>query len=276
MTSYTIDWLTCTLPDAVGPASLHAILDRVWHEQGAISQKPAFGYQWAIQSPCGVLVQSSGRLDMGTCIVHSGSALTELKMRTPDFDERLTKLLATCATCSRIDIAIDVTSIRLVKDLIACIKDDKVKTHVKKWGVIEGNDGGTTLYVGSRDSERMLRIYDKAVEQGLTGQTWDRIELEVKGQAAHRLARALAHFDPEGVVRSWIDDFCHFDNEIWTMLMTTPISYYSASQRRKSDTREWLLNSVSQIIAKRVMAGDTDLMSDLTHVVNHLCGFDKT
>lgn len=51
---------------------------------------------------------------------------------------------------------------------------------------------GHTVYLGSRSSECMVRVYDKALEQRTTdGKPWARLELECKGKLAHAIAGAM-------------------------------------------------------------------------------------
>lgn len=53
-----------------------------------------------------------------------------------------------------------------------------------------GEHRGWTLYVGSRSSQAVVRIYDKAAEQKVAGPWW-RCELEAKGDFGDALARAV-------------------------------------------------------------------------------------
>jgi DNA relaxase NicK len=59
----------------------------------------------------------------------------------------------------------------------------------RKIAHMAGLDGGHTIYIGSRTSEKFMRLYDKGVEQHLEGADWKRLELELKGM----VARAAAH-----------------------------------------------------------------------------------
>jgi hypothetical protein len=51
---------------------------------------------------------------------------------------------------------------------------------------------GDTFYLGSRSSEKMVRVYDKGKEQGVP-QDWLRIEMEFKGESASRAADAAQY-----------------------------------------------------------------------------------
>lgn len=65
---------------------------------------------------------------------------------------------------------------------------------VSRWqerNVIEncGKAGGWTVYLGSRSGQSMIRVYDKASEQGKPG-PWVRVELEARGKFGDALSRA--------------------------------------------------------------------------------------
>lgn len=51
---------------------------------------------------------------------------------------------------------------------------------------------GDTLTIGSRHSEKYMRIYDKAAQQGLDND-WVRLEVETKGSIAIQLAAKILH-----------------------------------------------------------------------------------
>lgn len=120
-------------------------------------------------------------------------------------------------TINRVDLAVDVTlgvfssdsaAVERVETEIASIRQEYVRLHAGGKGVwgrrkitsVSTAFGGTTLYVGSRASERFLRIYNKAAElrdidRSPTLEAVMRIELELTG----RLVREL---DVEGYLVS--------------------------------------------------------------------------
>lgn len=58
---------------------------------------------------------------------------------------------------------------------------------------------GWTLYLGARSGEAMVRIYDKAAQQGVAG-PWVRFELETKGKLAGALAREYFESGSQAVI----------------------------------------------------------------------------
>lgn len=84
---------------------------------------------------------------------------------------------------TRLDLALD-TSVKLIDKIRA--KIDK-KEYISKSRSISYicKSGSTstrteTIYIGSRSSDLMIRIYDKAVEQGLEEIDWERWEIVLK------------------------------------------------------------------------------------------------
>jgi len=59
---------------------------------------------------------------------------------------------------------------------------------------------GHTVYMGSRSSAAMVRVYDKALEQGKPELSWVRLELETKGKLAHELAAQVIEHGGAAVV----------------------------------------------------------------------------
>jgi len=92
---------------------------------------------------------------------------------------------------TRLDVAFDFIGCEETTDAVYAAYEGRQKAgRTLKTQVIYSSTG-TTFYLGSRSSERMLRIYDKGRQQGLDV-TWTRIELELKGALANLNAEAIA------------------------------------------------------------------------------------
>lgn len=88
---------------------------------------------------------------------------------------------------SRIDLALDVDDQdRNLARFLAAQLPAEERRQLKCW-LADGLGEGDTLYLGSRSSDRMMRVYDKTAQQGLdpkvVGQRW-RYEVELKGDYA--------------------------------------------------------------------------------------------
>jgi DNA relaxase NicK len=126
-------------------------------------------------------------------------------------------------TFGRIDNALDdrkgVVSVEQVEQ---AVQAGQAVKRSKKWRkIVEGDDDrglttGHTLYLGSRQSNTLIRIYDKALEQRSKGvelsTPWVRWEVELKEERAHACGLALATMGETfyrqfvvGVLRSAVD-----------------------------------------------------------------------
>lgn len=107
---------------------------------------------------------------------------------------------------TRCDFAADDRSGRLTGERVGgAVRSGAVVTRWQSWQFIEGGSmatgeaSGWTYYLGSRSSECLARVYDKAAERQVPG-TWVRFELECKGELADALARAYFQAGSAAVV----------------------------------------------------------------------------
>ena len=165
-----------------------------------------------------------GRMDWHTehpsqrcCYTFSGADLD--KWRAQD---KIASLIAWAidhqARFTRVDFAVDILNEPEANVLILAtmVKNEIAKTNAGAYSVIQGVRAGvpgTTLYVGSRQSEKFMRIYDKAAEQGIEGH-WVRVELECKGDYAAAIAPMLLR-DGDGFGLGQIKKFCTFPGVEW-------------------------------------------------------------
>jgi hypothetical protein len=109
---------------------------------------------------------------------------------------RANELWELCAgmRATRLDLALDVKTDDLFPEdlhcwsLIAQRKATFIETHENR------ERKGFTLYVGSRKSERFLRVYDKSAESNLSVPNVTRFELELKGSVARHVFRMVEEY----------------------------------------------------------------------------------
>lgn len=147
---------------------------------------------------------------MGFCVMMKGNGLRWYASLFPRFDmagflRGLVKLTETglSLNISRIDVAMDDKPSfgKGVLDLDEIVRkaeaDEYVSTARSRETVREivkvkgGKVAGRTVYFGSRVSSSYVRIYGKAVEQGVSGH-WIRVEFEFKQETAMRIVNAIA------------------------------------------------------------------------------------
>jgi hypothetical protein len=255
----TIDWLSYTLPwkspriKHLSPdVSVELVAERAsgmierWQGERALH-----GYRWqfvSVEKP-GLRVMISPRNhDMGVHIQFAGSALMGENVM-----ERLEFALDAGGSITRIDLAVDVAQRWNIRKMYEAVIDNRVVTRAKKPGYVE-SETGATCYVGSRTSEKFLRVYDKG-GQLKSGRPWTRVELECKGGFAGRIAKFIRQ---EGLqaIPSVIRGFCDWTEfPAWGDVMNSEIGRVSLPQpERQSNTRGWLLEIVAPALARYAAA----------------------
>jgi len=220
-----------------------------------------------------------GDYRMGVCIELSGTALRTWESHNDGADalSLLAYLLVfrPSARVTRIDCAIDTDQLH-IHTFRDAVREGKLVTRSQTIRYLESfSDSGDTLYVGARQSDRLLRIYNKAVEQGVTDTVWTRVELESKGELAHLTAIALvdARCTESDLIASFVD-FRELDNKRsnlrtrcawWDALMSgaqsltlrTKTALHDLVQRKM----KWIEKSVAPTLALLSMVlGSTDWM----------------
>ncbi|MBS0160904.1 MAG: replication initiation factor domain-containing protein [Nitrospira sp.] len=184
---------------------------------------------------------------------------------------------------TRIDVALDdreasvaVETVRLAVEAGQLVSRSKQFKVIQASNHREGTRTGETLYFGSRESQSMLRVYDKRLElqakgredAGLYGVRW---ELEFKQDRAQACAKALLTLDPDdwraflvGVLRSYVD-FRETTREAesyekyraplvgWWKALTEGFMrcrlVVERIQQRLDDVAAWLANAISPMLA---------------------------
>lgn len=191
---YFIDWLAFTVKDI----KLSIILEEIFKiklEQWMPLTMQLYGYQQS----CGcngitVLYNDADGTDQqGVHCILSGNAIkaynkinsiTALLNRIKKYET---------AKFKRIDLTLDVVNEKMLDFIKNSVFEEKYKTRYKKYTIIQefntktGGKTAETFYFGSRKSENMVRVYDKAAEQKIEADIC-RIEIELKKNSAHKVA----------------------------------------------------------------------------------------
>lgn len=151
---------------------------------------------------------------------------------------------------TRLDICADLhgPDQTLVDDLAALRQEDAYAVSTSQIDASD-NDGkstGKTVYLGSRSSQRFIRVYDKSAEQGLGSRFWTRAEAVFKRDYATSAAAALIKCERSGtrddswtdLARALVFDPYPFKPsctpEAWTALRgSTPTPTTEADRRRR-------------------------------------------
>lgn len=140
-------------------------------------------YDHHYKTKSGLVISLSERQSQGVRVVFDGSALAVgqgaqrwLWQDIKRFEWRT----------SRVDVAVDIfdSNISIEQLWRDCIEEQAYKRRRQSRLIL--SDNGDTINIGSRKSDKYIRIYDKAKEQHVE-RDWMRLELEVKYRTAHIL-----------------------------------------------------------------------------------------
>ena len=203
----TIDWLSFTIKgdwssETFKEEKYHAFFNRIAPVAGRVQTTARFGYDTAFTCNTGVIaLYHSRRADMGAHYILSGSVLKGFYESGLSPFKILEFVVSIRAKVTRIDIAKDLTNLQVNIENIWCMAKRGESTGTSQTvRNVTDNRGGYTMYIGSRESEKFARLYNKAAEQGVDGDWW-RFEVELKGDAAKMAARLiLADVEASGAI----------------------------------------------------------------------------
>jgi len=224
---------------------------------------PRNGYNHAETDDYGVqLLWNDEREEMGTHVIFAGSTLRNLLERGQvHMASLLRDAVHSGGNITRLDIAKDITG--------QAVNLEKIYQHFKTHGsggsaekVHRHDDisGGFTIYIGSRTSERFVRLYDKAKESNLPGELWTRFEIETKGMVARSLAERLCSsvewgFTFDGIVTRMANQRGQAEWGKLFSMDSIPIGLPKIE--RHSDRERWIDQQVIGAVAKHYIDNPT-------------------
>jgi len=227
-----------------------------WQESNGIN-----GYTWGSKHATGVATYfNQSRHDMGRHTVYSGGALRRVEEYngTPALDV-LNYHSNSGHSFSRLDLALDFINTGVtVEDFQNCYLNGEADTRIKSATTTKSlTHKGETLYIGSmKRKKKLVRMYDKASEQKLTGD-WVRVETQIMGKPATASAKAISTSENYGKTAIGVmKDVCDFKTvKQWSdVTMNAEKVEIGTISSEKGDTRDWLLNQCIPALAKEVKA----------------------
>lgn len=251
-----VDWLTATSKSPIGRAEI-AKLGKVAAalEERAGSKQEQWFWQSYVGTHCGAV--TFGERTDGAILRISGALASMYWNRALQFTSGVSRLdLAITVFFAEMPNNLAVEGYRAVQRLNAETGKDANAM------VIISTDGGQTLTLGKRSSEKYARLYNKEVEskeEHYKG-TW-RYEVEYKGKQAVQVARRLEKArDPAADIQSLVHT--HFaDRGVLPLFPYTDGLHRVAVPRSRSNNEKaiaWLASSVAPCIARLREAGLED------------------
>jgi len=255
-----LDWLRFTVSHDL---QIEDILPYEWAIPSRTDQQPKAypGYSDALLMEVGRIDWHMMRPEQKKMVTLTGDDLLKLRRRDFNIDLlllRISKIPSLSVT--RIDFAVDVVE--------PGIRANEVYEAYHRGGVVTGarkikrvqthagprdDDPATTVYIGSRQSMQMLRIYDKGKQQRIATD-WVRIEIEVKGEKADRLLEAMLR---EGVYDAGCEAirlFAKFDTDWYANALEGWADVDLSVGRKVTDWERWVRETVIPNFERAVRA----------------------
>jgi hypothetical protein len=286
-----LDWLSVTIPiDCEGSAERFKdfqlwrdIIAETYTRDGSKWKvsAPQYGYTHAYTSSHGTIAMV-GRASMGLHIIYSAQSLQAIVSMGGSVERLIKNVSDMGGRATRVDVALDILDGKSNVDKFTdSVKRGAAITSSKSWRIMAGSEGGNTLYVGSRSSERMVRVYDKKAERAakyeeVQASNWVRVEVELKGEQARNFMNACGSNDMDEVMKGFLVAACDFSciPEYKQALSIVEGEIEPTTTKRKdTKTRFWLMSRIAPIIAKEC-AEDGEfrakLMTEINALINQL------
>lgn len=154
------------------------------------------------------------------------------------------------ANITRLDFAIDYFRPAAPEELHQAWRDGDLKAPVRKVRLYQTDhrtkgrvSSGFTTYIGSPNSVRCLRVYDKAAKCGLPG-PWTRLELRCAPPYGRRLAVAMLQYGIPDAGKQAIRDFVNCTVPWFVDATQGPSVDLPPTVEKKRDPKRWLLEDV--------------------------------
>lgn len=274
--SVSLDWLAVTIPVDKNFDVIFSRLSDFFSEKIVSRGRGARGYSDSADIlDGGFIAWSLDKLVNGVHVVLNSSSLAILKKKYSVFDV-FQFFGGLSGRATRLDFAFDDFSELLdLSVIVNLLSEGVVSSRWKSFRVVQGSSeigksdfSGFTVYVGSRQSESFLRIYDKFEEQKNKGVVipddvsfWVRCEIELKGDKAAKIFDDCCAFTEDlrfseylaGILYGLIDfkDIRFFNDDVvitrlpsagWWLSFLDVVSKIPVSLPQKIKTIETLKN----------------------------------
>lgn len=256
-TSFAVDWIRATTKHHSVSQLVNAYGYGFKFEDWA-SFEPPNGYDCGLQNPYGHQVMwCTYRDDMGVNIQFPGRSCAELHSAGVDVLQIVQELSEEQFKFTRLDLAIDLKGVYIdIVALLDCEHSGSANNDPELYVKGRKARGGATLYVGSRKSEKHLRIYDKAKERKLKNVLWTRLEIELKGRTSTKVAKKLVGMTAKeaGVMtQRMIKGIYNPENEAIQQALEVEPLKVGSTKNEAHNTYDWMMSSVSKTLARLII-----------------------
>jgi len=252
-TTSHLDWLSVTFPVGFQQEILEAYVG-----QFKIAGHGNHGYAVRKETRMGVVLLDDGSRQQGKNATFSGKALEQLRDTLGSDAPILRLALANRGRASRVDLALNVYNSTLTPEHFwKALKAGDVITKTAGFkGIDDEGQGMNTLYIGSRKSDRFMRIYDKALEQHMDGTAWLRLELQCRRLVARSYVERLGKMDNiRPFVNRALDEFASFPTlEEYRQAVSEDDAEIPVQGRQLPQFWKWMQSQVIPAMVSRAIA----------------------
>lgn len=291
----SIDWLQYSIP---WPAGLHQWPDHGFQESEVIKSvfpphdklyltgeilHPIRGYNNGQAASFGRVFWHSQNRNQHIGVIFTGEDMrAAVNVLMPNM-QLLNWAIAKSKKIARMDVAVDIYDpVADPSDILEFWRQGFVGTPARKvsetTSYTQTSDGHIiktpTIYVGTRDSDRMLRVYDKGKQTGESDH-WVRAELQTRDDNAMGLAKAIQRGGIPDTGRQAIRSFCNIPSlGWWRGAMEGPAVEIDKTPRKETDSEKWALTvalpALKRIAREQMEDGVTTLYDALGRAFNEL------
>lgn len=192
-TTAHLDYIAVTCPLHISTSAVHRVLLKD-DPLKPTTKRRMKNYVECFENESGVAFFVSESHKQGNLLILTGQPLSEARERGCSDSEMVGHINSFTQKFTRLDVALNLHDSYLTPGTVErWYKAKKIltKAHAGR-RIYSLEKEGDTLYLGSRRSDRFLRIYDKAADMKLPDTAWVRVELETHRRQARALAYALA------------------------------------------------------------------------------------
>jgi len=266
--SFAVDWLSFTIKRTGGQNAFNfvAAFDDL---SGRKEVHSMHGYNRAYRWQFGALMLwHDSKAQMGVHFILSGQALRVLHDAGFDGLWLIKRATSSFAKFTMIHLAMDMFNGSFTPyQMNEFMEKHEYAGRAQAGSFITTLNGGKTCYVGSWNSARFYRFYDKALEQSIDNLNWKRLELVLKSDYAQEFGYRFAGEETTNkaieIFRGTVKTMANFNQGDWLKALEGTIEKLSLPQHKERKTREWLLTQVVPAMARYVFeTGDESLLDD--------------
>ena len=245
-----LDWLSVTFAADMDERVLEAYVGH-FTTKGTGSH----GYTRRATSSIGAVLLADGEARQGKSLSLSGQPLDDLRAVLGADEPLLRMVRAHRGRASRVDLALNIVGSRLTPTLLwSLVKQGDVITKTRASKGVETTESKIEgFYMGSRESDKFLRVYDKGLEQGSDPEAWLRLELVCKRLVARSYVERMAEMETiRPFINRAIDEFASFPTEAdYRLAVADDRADVPRLGKKQSQFWRWIESQVIPAMASR-------------------------